>query len=204
MIYNYKELTDEQLLKSLVKESRAGSFKSLLSEHGLDELLYDLTPQELIQVDGIGARTVERITALQELLRRLHDRRLQRLGHSIKSPADVFNIMYPILGHLKVEEFHLLLLNTKNHVIGEPIMISRGSLNASLVDPRSVFRLAIKKAAASMILVHNHPSTNPEPSREDKAITERLVEVGKLVGIQVLDHIIIGSTYYSFKENELI
>lgn len=204
MIYNYKEFTDEQLLKSLVKESRAGSFKSLLSEHGLDELLYDLTPQELIQVDGIGARTVERITALQELLRRLHDRRLQRLGHSIKSPADVFNVMYPILGHLKVEEFHLLLLNTKNHVIGEPIMISRGSLNASIVHPRSVFRIAIKKAAASMILVHNHPSMNPEPSREDKAITDRLVEVGKLVGIQVLDHIIIGSTYYSFKENELI
>jgi hypothetical protein len=65
MIYNYKELTDEQLLKSLVKESRAGSFKSLLSEHGLDELLYDLTPQELIQVDGIGAKTVERITTLK-------------------------------------------------------------------------------------------------------------------------------------------
>ncbi|MCK8061340.1 MULTISPECIES: RadC family protein [unclassified Fusibacter] len=203
MNYNYKDFTDEQLLKSLVKETRAGSFK-LLSEHGLDDMIYDLTPQELIQVEGIGNKTAERLVALQELLRRLHSKRLKHLGCSIKSPADVFNLMYPVLGHLKVEEFHTLLLNTKNHVIGEPIMISRGSLNASLVDPRSVFRLAIKKAAASMVLVHNHPSMNSEPSREDKAITDRLVEVGELVGIQVLDHIIIGSTYYSFKENELI
>lgn len=204
MNYNYKDFTDEQLLKSLVKETRAGSFKMLLSEHGLDDLIYDLTPQELVQVDGVGPKTAERLVALQELLRRLHSRRLKHLGYSIKSPSDVFNLMYPVLGHLKVEEFHVLLLNTKNRVIGDPIMISRGGLNASLVDPRSVFRIAIKKAAASMILVHCHPSGNPEPSREDKAITDRLVKIGNLIGVKILDHLIVGSSYYSFKENELI
>lgn len=107
------ELTDEQLLKSLVKETKAGSFKMLLTEHGLDDLIYDLTPQELIQVEGIGNKTTERLVALQELLRRLHSKRLKHLGYSIKSPSDVFNLMYPVLGHLKVEEFHVLLLTPR-------------------------------------------------------------------------------------------
>ncbi len=134
MNYNYKDFTDEQLLKSLVKETRTGSFKQLLTEHGLDDLIYDLTPQELIQVEGIGNKTAERLVALQELLRRLHSKRLKHLGYSIKSPTDVFNLMYPVLGHLKVEEFHVLLLNTKNNVIDEPIMISRGWIVNTLLD----------------------------------------------------------------------
>lgn len=185
MSFNYKELTDEQLLKSLVRESKAGSFKMLVNEHGLDDLIYNLTPQEFAQVDGIGPKTTERLVVLQEPLRRLHSKRIKHLRYSIKSPSDVLNFIYPLLGHLRVEEFYVLLLNTNNHVIDDnPVIISRGSPNASIVTPRSVYRIAIKKATASMVLVHNHPSMNPEPSREDKAITERLVEVGKLVGFK--------------------
>jgi DNA repair protein RadC len=91
----------------------------------------------------------------------------------------------------RVEEFHVLLLNARHEVMRR-VMVSRGSLNASIVHPREVFRPAILGSAASIVLVHNHPSGDPEPSEEDLAITKRLVQVGELVGIGVLDHVIIA------------
>ena len=98
----------------------------------------------------------------------------------------------------------MVFLNTKN-IISSYEVISVGSLNASIVHPREVFNRAIKRSAAAILLVHNHPSGNPEPSKEDEAITSRLCEVGQLIGIRVLDHLIISDDkYFSFKEMDMI
>ena len=108
------------------------------------------------------------------------------------------------LRFLDREHFMILLLDTKNQVISRET-ISIGSLSASIVHPREVYNIAIRRSAASILLMHNHPSGNPEPSQEDLAITERLVEAGKIVGIKVLDHIVFGDgIYYSLKEHQLI
>lgn len=102
------------------------------------------------------------------------------------------------------EIFKVVLLNTKNEIITD-IDISIGTLNSSLVHPREVFREAIRRSSNKIILLHNHPSGHAEPSKEDKNITNRLKECGELIGIEVIDHIIIGDgVYFSFKENMLI
>ena len=104
------------------------------------------------------------------------------------------------LRYLQHEQFRILLLNTKNVIIACE-EVSRGSLNSSIVHPREVFNRAIKRSAAAIILIHNHPSGDPTPSQEDINITRRLVEVGRLVGIEVLDHLIIGDgVFTSLKE----
>ncbi len=122
----------------------------------------------------------------------------------ICSPSDVQSFMKAKMKHLTHEEFRVVLVNTKNHVIKD-LTVSMGSLNASIVHPREAFKDAIKHSAASMILVHNHPSGNTKPSNEDILITKRLVEVGELIGIKILDHLIIGGNdYFSFKENDYL
>jgi DNA repair protein RadC len=108
---------------------------------------------------------------------------------------DIYARMKPYFSELGSEEFWVLLCDVKNQVTGSA-MVSRGTLDASLVHPREVFRLAIAGNAANVVFVHNHPSGDPEPSAEDVTLTERLVEAGRLLGIPVLDHIIIGDTNY--------
>lgn len=122
----------------------------------------------------------------------------------ISNPWDVYKYFIEEMSLLEKEVFKIVLLNSKNKII-EDINISVGTLNSSLVHPREVFKEAIKKAAHSMILIHNHPSGSLEPSLEDKNTTQRLCSVGELVGIKILDHIIIGNnSYFSFKENCII
>lgn len=122
----------------------------------------------------------------------------------ISGPKDAFNIMFPKLRGLQKEKFIVLILNTKNEIIKEEV-ISIGSLNASIVHPREVFKPAIECSAASIILIHNHPSGDPSPSREDIMITEKLVEGGKILGIDVLDHVIVGEQkYVSLKDEGFI
>ncbi|WP_353654952.1 DNA repair protein RadC [Clostridium sp. CCUG 7971] len=104
----------------------------------------------------------------------------------------------------KKEVFKVVLLNTKNEIISD-IDVSIGTLNSSLVHPREVFREAIKRSTNKIILMHNHPSGSVEPSKEDKNITSRLIKCGEIIGIEVIDHIIIGDgLYFSFKENMII
>ena len=122
----------------------------------------------------------------------------------ISNPWDVYKYFIEEMSLLEKEVFKIVLLNSKNKII-EDINISVGTLNSALVHPREVFKEAIKKAAHSMILIHNHPSGSLEPSLEDKNTTQRLCSVGELVGIKILDHIIIGNnSYFSFKENCII
>ena len=143
---------------------------------------------------GIGGAKAAQIKAALELGRRLNQQDSQVVR--IKSPADVAAWVMEDLRYLQQEQFRVLLLNTKNVIIAWE-EVSRGSLNSSIVHPREVFARAIKRSAAAMILVHNHPSGDPTPSQEDINITRRLVEVGRLVGIEVLDHLIIGDGVFS-------
>ena len=109
----------------------------------------------------------------------------------IRGPADVFRRMGSRLRDLPQEEFHALLLNTRHRVLRE-VAVTRGILDASLIHPREVFRVAVIEGAAGIILVHNHPSGDPTPSPEDRAVTRQLREAGRALGIPVLDHVVVG------------
>lgn len=113
----------------------------------------------------------------------------------VSNPDSVWRYLAPRLADLEQEEFLVILVNAKNHVL-DVESVSRGTLTASLVHPREVFRPAVKRSAHAVILAHNHPSGDPKPSREDLQITQRLVEAGKLMGIEVLDHVVIGKGRY--------
>lgn len=148
---------------------------------------------------GIGAATAARIAAAVELGRRIAVEPGMD-DPAIRGPADVFARLGPHLRDLAQEEFHALLLNTQHRIV-RGVLITRGILDASLIHPREVFRMAIVESAAGMILVHNHPSGDPTPSREDRMVTDQLVKAGEAVGIPVLDHVIIGdSSFVSLAE----
>ena len=158
-----------------------------------------LSPQAYLRVKGIGDAKAAQLAAAFELGRRIEaapeDPRIQ-----VRSPEDVARVFGPRLRDRSQEVFMLVLLNTANVITGD-FIISEGGLAASIVEPRAVFQKAILNNAAAIICLHNHPSGNPEPSREDIRITHQLVEAGKLLGIPVHDHLIIaGKTYTSLAE----
>jgi DNA repair protein RadC len=160
---------------------------------------------ELCQIKGIGPAKATTIKAALELGKRLFGEPVQR-HLKVTSPQDLVNYFQPRLQHLRKEVFKAVLLNTKHQMLKD-VTVSEGSLSASLVHPREAFLPAIKESAAAVIFLHNHPSGDPTPSTEDKELTLRLVEVGQLIGISVLDHIIIGSGspgYISFRDTGLL
>jgi DNA repair protein RadC len=160
---------------------------------------------ELCQIKGIGPAKATTIKAALELGKRLFGEPLQR-HLKVTSPQDLVNYFQPRLQHLRKEVFKAVLLNTKHQMLKD-VTVSEGSLSASLVHPREAFLPAIKESAAAVIFLHNHPSGDPTPSTEDKELTLRLAEVGQLIGISVLDHIIIGSGspgYISFRDTGLL
>lgn len=162
-----------------------------------------VTAAELTKIKGIGSAKAAEIVAAVELGRRLSEGKTN--NHSVVTgPEDAAAYAMPRLRFMKKEHFCVLLMNIKNHILSMPT-ISVGSLTASVVHPREVFREAVQQTAASIILVHNHPSGDPSPSNEDISTTERLVKAGKLMDIPVLDHIIVGDNrYISMKETGLI
>lgn len=158
--------------------------------------------QELLQVNGIGPAKAADIIAAFELAKRLADSRME-LKDIINSPRDAAQMVLRELSFADKEHFMIIMLNSKYRVIAKKV-ISIGHLNASLVHPREMFKEAIKRSSAAVILVHNHPSGDLTPSKEDLATTERLKEVGKILGIDVLDHLIVGNNrYLSFREQGL-
>jgi DNA repair protein RadC len=159
--------------------------------------------RELCGVPGIGPAKAAKILAALDLGRRaVEEERGDR--ERVRCAADVYGLMRLALRDLAHEEFHVLLLNTQNEVTRQ-LQVTRGTLDASLVHPREVFRAAIAEAAASVILVHNHPSGDPTPSQEDRAVTRQLRSAGSIVGIEVLDHVIVGERrYVSFAEAGLL
>ena len=162
----------------------------LTSVHGQLRSLASAGPAELERVPGVGEATSARLLAGLELGRRLSQEDLPERT-TIHGPSDVFELMGPRLRDLPHEQFHALLLNTQHRVLRD-VLVTRGILDASLIHPREVFRPAIVERAAAVILVHNHPSGDPSPSAEDRAVTSQMIEAGRSIGIAVLDHVIVA------------
>jgi DNA repair protein RadC len=159
--------------------------------------------KQLTRAHGVGHAKAARLQAVFEIGRRIESardgRRLQVFG-----PDDIAGLYGPFMRDLKNEVFRIVLLNTANIILGDRV-ISEGGLAASIVEPRAVFREAILENAAGIVCLHNHPSENPEPSREDIRVTRQLVEAGQMIGIPVHDHIIIaGHSHTSLAERGLL
>ncbi|MBQ1648342.1 MAG: DNA repair protein RadC [Bacteroidales bacterium] len=165
--------------------------------------MMNMSVAELSSVQGIGAVKAATILAAVELGRRLSQKAAEKV-EIVHGPEDVAHYAMPRFRFEQKEHFAVMLLNTKNHILGLTD-VSVGSLSASIVHPREVFQTALRYAAAAMILIHNHPSGDPSPSREDINVTQRLVKAGKIMDIPVLDHIILGDNrFVSIKEKGLL
>lgn len=175
---------------------------SLEKEEGLHGL-YQYSLEELMHINGIGKVKAIQIKAVLELSKRIA-RYEGRLKYRINSPGSIAAIYMEEMRYLKQEHFKIVLLDTKNQIICDKD-ITKGSINSSIVHPREVFKDAIKKSATGIILLHNHPSGDPSPSKEDIDVTRRMVLAGDLIGIGILDHLIIGDgQYISLKEKGII
>lgn len=206
--YGSNALSNAELIAILIGSGNARQNAIELSSEIINNFggliaLTDITHEELTSIRGIGDAKACNILAALELNKRVSAYALKK-RLKITSPNDVCNIFMDELRYDKKEKFIIILLNTKSEIISREL-ISIGNLNSSIVHPREVYKYAIKKSAASVLFIHNHPSGNPDPSKNDKNITKRLTEVGEIIGINVVDHIIIGNNrYFSFKENDLI
>ncbi len=192
-------LTDAELLAILLRSGSGSSSaldvaRGVLDGGGLREMARK-NAEELIRVQGVGLAKAVEILAAVEIGRRLQ---AQECGdrHSLCSPEDAARFLIPRMRDLRHETFVVLVLDTNNSVVGES-ELSRGTLNASIVHPREVFKFAIDRLAAAVIVAHNHPSGNPEPSREDIEITHQLCEAGKIVGIPLHDHLIVAGNSFT-------
>ena len=200
-------LSDAELLALVLRTGDAAAGKSAidLGRELLERFNGDLRElaraelAELQQTKGLGLAKAASVKAAFTLGSRFQARRLETLER-FSSPAQVFEFFHHELRDLRKELFLVLLLDGKNRIVRR-VQISEGSLNQSIVHPREVFAPAVRESAAAVIFIHNHPSGDPAPSREDREITRRLKEAGDILGVTVLDHIIIGDgTYYSFVE----
>jgi DNA repair protein RadC len=201
-------VSNAELIALLLRTGSTGESVMTLAQRVLNKGgglkgLTRLSLQELMGIHGIGPAKAIQLMAGIELGQRI-SRMMPEDRHAIRSPDDAACYVMDELRFLQQEHFICLYLNTKYRVIDKKC-IFKGSLNTSVVHPREIFHEAIRCSAAAIICVHNHPSGDPTPSTEDLLVTERLVEVGKLVGIDVVDHLIIGDqTYFSMKEKGLI
>lgn len=204
----YDCLSDEELLAILietgsVKKNAIELSKDILNKFSAEELL-SISIEELCEIDGIKLAKASKIIASIQLGKRLTEKIINKDIKKINSNEDVFNLMKNKFIDTKREHFYAILLDTKNVIISKEL-ISTGDLNSSIVNPRECFVSAVRKSANSVIFVHNHPSGNPKPSNNDIMITERLVQAGEILAINVLDHIIIGNDkYFSFRKENII
>lgn len=193
--YGAAALSNAELLAVLIRtgtknESALGlSYRLLKQAEGL-RFLCSCTAQELSSINGIGIAKASQLKAAIELGKRLSGT-AGRSEMTVKTPEDAADILMEEMRYLKKEHMKLLLLNVKCGLISIED-VSVGSLNSSIVHPREIFIPAIKKSSASIILAHNHPSGDPTPSQEDINVTRRVSEAGKIIGIELVDHVIIG------------
>lgn len=199
-------LSNAELLAVILKTGVKGEnvvdvCNALISKYSVSGLS-SCSLDELISVKGIGVSKASQIIALFEFSKRCSF--FRENDKPIESPKDVFDFCFSKIGFADKEHFMVLLLDTKNRVIKD-VVVSVGTLNCSLVHPREIFKPAIKESANSIILVHNHPSGDFEPSSEDIKITELLVKSGDLLSIKVLDHVILGDgSFCSLNERGLL
>jgi DNA repair protein RadC len=192
-------LSDAELLALLLRTGGRGADAlavagELLAAHGGLPGLARAGARDLAAIAGVGPAKSATLCASLELGRRLAARRLEA-GMSIRGPADVFRHFHPHLRHVTQERFLVILLDGRHRVLRQEL-VSQGTLTASLVHPREVFRPALRESAAALVLVHNHPSGDPTPSREDREITERLMRAGEILGVPVLDHVVVAERGY--------
>lgn len=205
-----ESLTDAELLALILRTGDAASRRSaidlgreLLQEFGDLRTLAAASTADICRLKGTGPAKAACIRAALELANRVKARRLET-NERYTSPQQVFEHYHFTYRDRRKEYFLALLLDGKNRVLRE-VQISEGSLNQSIVHPREVFSPAVRESAAAIILVHNHPTGDPTPSREDIDITRRLREAGELMGVKVLDHIIIGDgVFLSFVSQGLM
>jgi len=197
-------LSDAELVALLLRTGAAARdalevARQLLERVGGLRALDRALASELAAVAGVGPAKAASVRAALELGRRVAAHRLDR-GDEIRGPEDVYRHFYGALRDARQEHFLALLLDGRHRVLGE-VLVSRGTLTASLVHPREVFRAAVREAAAAVVLVHNHPSGDPRASEEDRRVTRRLGRAGELIGIRVLDHVVVAEHgYFSFVE----
>ncbi|MBI3995612.1 MAG: DNA repair protein RadC [Nitrospirae bacterium] len=197
-------LSDAQLLAILLRTGRQKSSALEMAHHLLKQFgglaaLKQATVSELCSVSGVGPAKASQILASFELGRRSMAQPLNT-GLRALSSRDIYHHYHPLLREMKKEVFNLLMFDGKNRLLKE-MTISTGSLSLNIVHPREVFKPAVKESASAVILLHNHPSGDPAPSPEDRELTRRLVKAGRVMGIKVLDHIVIGDgNYFSFAD----
>lgn len=206
--FGSEPLSDAELLAILLRTGNKNKTvlelaQEIIKNYGLQGLAQMDAKDIQSEISGIGPAKAAELRAVFEIASRLQGKSINS-KKQITGPEDVAEIMINKLQHLKQEHFYAILLTTKNTIISYE-EISKGGLNIASIFPREVFNKAIKNSAAKMILVHNHPSGDPTPSSEDINLTNRLIEAGKLTGVRVLDHIIVGDgDYISLKEQGLI
>jgi len=202
--FGIENLTEAELLAIILetgtkKENVIEISSRLINKYGLNKIS-ECSLKELQEIEGIGFAKACKIQVLFELNKR-YLRSKSQITY-LSSAKKVFEFMHEKLRNEKQESFIVLLLNNKNGFIKEET-ITKGILNASIIEPREIFKSAIKNSAARIILVHNHPSGDSNPSEEDLNVNGRITEAGELIGITVLDHIIIGNGHYwSQKEDD--
>ncbi|MBQ7884390.1 MAG: DNA repair protein RadC [Phascolarctobacterium sp.] len=202
-------LTDAELIAILLRTGTAEKSAidiagELTADGGLYKHLAGITRlHELTNIKGLGQAKAATVLAALEIGRRIASAKpIEKIHFSC--PQDAAEFLMPRLRYAAKEQFVVVLLNGRNKVIGTEL-VSEGSLSNSIVHPREVFAPALLKHAAAIMVAHNHPSGDPKPSNEDRDITSMLVRSGKVLGVPLLDHLIIGDgTYYSFLEHEAL
>lgn len=183
-------LEDDGLLAVVLGEAVPVRSRAILAQHPVADGLWRLSADDLIAHEGVGPAAAARVLACLEISRRAACwTRPER--RTVNTPEDVVAICSQQLRGMDREHFWALVLNTKNQLI-KTVEVSIGSLNASIVHPRELFKEAVRASAASIVVVHNHPSGDPTPSGADIQLTRRLVKAGDVLGIEVLDHVVIG------------
>ncbi|MEK6823990.1 MAG: DNA repair protein RadC [Nanoarchaeota archaeon] len=187
-------LSDAELFAILLRTGTKGEnvidmSNRLIKEYGLDKL-FECSLKELQEIKGIGPSKAMQILTIAEITKRCNLSRKQL--KKITCAKDVFDLFHERLKDEKQENFYVLMLNNKNYIFGEKL-ITKGILDSAIIHPREIFKPAIKNSASKIILIHNHPSGDPNPSKEDLDITKKLIDVGKQLDIKVLDHVIIGN-----------
>ena len=197
-----QELLQVILGRGIAGESVVVTAQKLLSQFGSLQKLAEASIEELSSIRGIGLAKAAQIKAAFEISRRLSTQAPSYKSKELTDPEKVYRLIKSKLKDYHKEHFYIIVLNSRGHSIAE---VSVGSLNASVVHPREVFTEAIRNKAASVVFAHNHPSGDPEPSEDDLLLTKKLVESGKILGIEVFDHIIVVKDgFFSFKDKRLL
>ena len=200
-----KNVSNEELLAILINHGMKNKSSKDLAINILEKLdkiedLKNITYEELIKIDGIGTKKAVTILAALELGSRVINNRKLELKEKMTDPSMLYEHYKIVLENCYQERFYCIYLDNQKRIIKEKLLFV-GTINYSIVHPREIFKEAYTLSATSIICVHNHPSLDITPSKEDKILTQNLKEVGNILGIPIIDHIIIGDGYYSFFEN---